>query len=196
MISYKESRRFCYEDIAKIENYALAMADETQIWDTHHRLEITMNCGARELIAKGAYFDRPAHELIFLTKAEHTRLHKTGNKNFLGKSHSDDTKRRIAEKRMGKPLSEETKRRMSKAHKGKSHSEEHRRKLSEAYPLKKVVEMKRKSDGFTQTFPSQSEAVRWLRLNGYPKADGSTISKVCSGRGDRKIAYNATWRYL
>ena len=73
-------------------------------------------------------------------------------------------------------------------------SDETKRKMSESSLTKKKVEMKRKSDGFTMTFPSQSEAVRWLRLNGHPKA--TTISVSQCANGHRATAYNANWRYL
>lgn len=74
----------------------------------------------------------------------------------------------------------------------RSRSEETKRKMAESNPLKKQVEMKRKSDGFTMTFPSHSEAARWLRENGYPKATSAAVSKCAHGH--KKTAYNATWR--
>lgn len=61
-----------------IENYDKAVADKTQTWCCHHRIAIVMNCSAEELKAKGLYENRPAHELIFLTKSEHSRLHNVG----------------------------------------------------------------------------------------------------------------------
>ena len=33
-------KKFCSEDPSLIENYDLAIADETQTWECHHRLEI------------------------------------------------------------------------------------------------------------------------------------------------------------
>ena len=67
MISEKHIKLFCYEDPAKIENYDKAIADTEHIWHCHHRNEEIMNCGKKELISKGAYYGRPARELIFLT---------------------------------------------------------------------------------------------------------------------------------
>lgn len=90
-------KKYCYEDPSLIENYELAIADNTQIWDIHHRVETIMNCSAEELIAKGCYDNRPAHDLIFLTKSEHNKLHKVGNKNFLGHKHSDKTRAKMRE---------------------------------------------------------------------------------------------------
>ena len=54
-----------------------------------------------------------------------------GNTNMLGKTHSEETKRKISEAKKGKTRSEETKIKMSEAQKGRTHSEETRRKLSE-----------------------------------------------------------------
>ena len=109
---------FCTE-VTKIENYEKAIADTTQTWDCHHKLETHNSDGElrsvflskEELIALDMYYDRPSDELIFLTKAEHRTLHNKGKKL--------------------PPRSEETKRKMSEAHKGKTHSEETKRKLSE-----------------------------------------------------------------
>ena len=94
---------FCRNPKA-IENYGMAISDEKHMWECHHRLETHFSDGTErprnaqlsqaELIALGIYFDRPAEELIFLTKSEHRKLHpKT-----LGKHHSDKTKKKISNK--------------------------------------------------------------------------------------------------
>ena len=80
MISEYYAKKFCCDDISLIENYELAIADTTQTWDCHHRGEI-LPCGrfsSNDLKKFGLYYKRPASELIFLTKAEHNRLHKSG----------------------------------------------------------------------------------------------------------------------
>ena len=125
-----------------IENYDKAIADTTQIWQCHHRLETHNSDGERrlvdissaELIALGMYYDRPPEELIFLTSTEHHCLHSKG------KHHSEEARRK-----MSKPKSEEHKRKISEAlkgkltwnkgthesgMKGKHHSEEWKRKMS------------------------------------------------------------------
>lgn len=69
-----------------IENYDKAIADKTQTWICHHRLETYTSDGERrfidirpeELIALDMYFHRPPNELIFLTKEEHNTLHSKG----------------------------------------------------------------------------------------------------------------------
>ena len=132
-----------------IENYSKAIADNSEIWACHHRLETHNSDGERrlvdilgpELIALGLYYDRPPEELIFLTQTEHMRLHRIGKPGAMkDKHHSEETKRKMSEAHKGKPgamkdkhHSEETKRKMSEAHKGKPKSEEHKRKLSEAH---------------------------------------------------------------
>lgn len=52
---------------------------------------------------------------------------------MLGRSRSEETRRKISEAHKGKTLSEEHRRKISKIHKGKTLSKEHRRKMSEAH---------------------------------------------------------------
>lgn len=79
--------KYC-KDYTKIENYELAVADKTHIWEVHHRLEFMpfskKQCSHKYLIEQGMYFDITADELIFLKKKDHLKLHKTGNKQALG----------------------------------------------------------------------------------------------------------------
>lgn len=101
---------YCKDDISKIENYEKAVNDNTQMYEIHHRNELTLDGKfahtKEDLIRMNMYYDRPCNELIFLTKAEHTSLHmkvrphssiesknrskaSSGNKNpFYGKTHS------------------------------------------------------------------------------------------------------------
>ena len=60
--------------------------------------------------------------------------------------------------------------------------------------LSTSVEMTRISDGLTKVFPSQGEAARWLRENGFPKASQGYISCCC--HGIRHSAYGARWRIV
>ena len=134
MINEKLARRYCKEELSKIENYDKAIADTSQTWDLHHRTEIWWNCTAKELIENECYYNRKACEFIFLTPAEHRRLHNQG------KLLSAETRIKISEAHKGKRLSEEHCRKISEAHKGKKRlpfSEEHRRKISEAKKGKK-----------------------------------------------------------
>lgn len=116
------SRLFC-RNPELIENYDKAIADTTQIWVCHHRLETHNSDGERRLVdltveelkALGMYYDRPPKELIFLTHTEHSKLHKP----HLGKTHSKEARLKMSKGMKGKHHSEEWKRRMSELIKGK-----------------------------------------------------------------------------
>lgn len=43
MINYDQAKRYCAEDISKIENFEDAALDTTETWDIHHRREISEN---------------------------------------------------------------------------------------------------------------------------------------------------------
>lgn len=72
-----------------IENYDLAIADDTQTWECHHRFEALFT--KQELIKYNWYYDVEPNCLIFLTKAEHRTLH------HKGKNTSEETKRKFSE---------------------------------------------------------------------------------------------------
>ena len=136
MINEYCAKKFCCEDISLIENYALAVADQTQTWDCHHRGEI-LPCGryeAKDLKKFGLYYNRPACELIFLTHAEHASLHHKGVPR-------PDLK--------GVPKSEEHKQKISDAMKGVN--------------AKKVLQYT-KSGEFVREWPSAMEAQRELGI--------------------------------
>jgi hypothetical protein len=129
-------RKFEYycKEPENIENYKAAEADDFKGWDCHHRLETHNSDGERrlvditgdELIALGMYYNRPASELIFLTRAEHMALHRKG------KCLSEEWKRKISEVQKGKHLSEEHRKKISEVQKGKHLFEETKRKISES----------------------------------------------------------------
>ena len=133
MINEYYAKKFCKEDISKIENYDKAIADTTQVWHCHHRTEIWWHCSKKDLIDNECYYNRKACELIFLTKSEHSRLH---NK---GRTFTEEHRKNLSESHKGKHLSEETRKKLSEANKGKSSwnkgksmTEETKQKLSEA----------------------------------------------------------------
>ena len=111
--------KYC-KDYENIENYEAAKKDNFKCWEVHHRLETHTSDGERrlvditrdELLALGMYCNRPAEELIFLTKSEHYILHKKG------KPRSAETRKKISIAMKCKP--------------GKPHSEESKKKISEA----------------------------------------------------------------
>lgn len=112
MINVIQSKRFCKEDISKIENYDKAVNDKSQTWHCHHRTEIWWNCSKKELIENECYYGRKACELIFLTPKDHISLHKKGkafseehkrkirqsHKGMTGKFHSTETKVKMKER--------------------------------------------------------------------------------------------------
>ena len=116
--------KYC-KDYTNIENYENAAADNFVGWCCHHRKGVDIT--TEKLIALGIYYDRPAEELIFLTRSEHGALHNKGKK---GKHFSEETKKKMSEAKKGKHFSEETKKKMSEAK--KNMSEETKKKMSEA----------------------------------------------------------------
>lgn len=140
-------KKFCCENKDLIENYQLAKTNNFKGWVIHHRLETHTSNGERRLVeltrfeldALGMYYNRPASELIYLTRGQHNTIHKkdkpcVGN---IGKHHSDETKEKMskvdksymqtdayrAALRAGKAksnyiMSDETKKKMSESRKG------------------------------------------------------------------------------
>lgn len=126
MINEISVEKFCCEDISKIENYDKAVADTTQTWHCHHRLELiatgaVVDSSAQDLKDWGIYYNRPADELIFLTKSEHHKLHSLHM--------SNEQKQKLSKSKLGirNPMY------------GKHHSEEHTRKLKEAWERRRLT---------------------------------------------------------
>lgn len=100
MINFRSAKRFCSEDISKIENFEQAATDTNEVWDCHHRLEETTP--KRVLEENGLYFNRPASELVFLTHKDHTKLHTTFHywrSGMRGKQQSEETREKISQTR-------------------------------------------------------------------------------------------------
>lgn len=80
------TKKKCCEDLSHVEGYDMAVADKDHIYHLHHRNELDKDGNfqyyAKDLMRIGLYWRRPASELIFLTREEHTRIHK----NPLGRS--------------------------------------------------------------------------------------------------------------
>ena len=112
MINEKKVKRFCKEDISKIKNYDLAIADKTQTWDCHHMTESWWNCSKKDLIDNECYYNLKACVLIFLTHAEHMRLHWKGKP---GHKHTEETRKKMSEAKKGKHRSDETRKKISEA---------------------------------------------------------------------------------
>lgn len=75
MIS-KTAQDFCSENLNNIENYEKAI-DSNEMWVLHHRLETDLKKTQKQLRDERLFYNRPANELIFLTRSEHMKLHAT-----------------------------------------------------------------------------------------------------------------------
>ena len=113
-----------YQDI---ENYEKALKDNFKGWCCHHRLETHNSDGERRLVditpaelkALGMYYNRPAPELIFLTRSEHKSLHNSGSGNPMC---NEDVRNKMSETKKGHILSEGTKKKISAANKGNKYA--------------------------------------------------------------------------
>ena len=157
MINFKCAKKYCCEDLSKIENYEVAINSD-KVYDVHHRLEIQENgvyLSSIDLIKQDLYFKRPASELIFLSKSDHASLHANNNNGFLGKNHTEETKQKISKSEKKVWKNEEYKQKMVEHLKGennpfygKEHSEETKQKISKSLYGKKrgpmLEETKRK----------------------------------------------------
>lgn len=146
MINEYNVKKFCSEDISLIENYQAAIADTTQTWHCHHRLEILENKSKQQLIDESKYWHVPANELIFLTPLEHHRLHKKG------KQFSKEHCQKISERTKAAMQRPEVQEKLSNANKGENNpnygkpawnsgkklSAKHRQKIINAMKLPKV----------------------------------------------------------
>ena len=85
MICIEQARKYCREDISKIEGYAEALADTTQTRICHHRNAepFTGFCKA-DLKKMNMYLNRPASELKFVSPKQHYDIHKPGKDTQFG----------------------------------------------------------------------------------------------------------------
>lgn len=120
MISNRSIKSYCKEDPSHIENYDKAIADKTQTWYCHHKLEIGNGYTntVDDLKLMNLYYNRPACELIFLTASEHQLLHmnnvSTEYRNKFRKSKIGNSNAK------GHVLSQEQRNKHSKLFKGKT----------------------------------------------------------------------------
>ena len=116
MINLKDVKKYC-KDYTKIENYELAMADSSQTWECHHKLEIGQDYlnTCEELKMMNLYYNRPAEELIFLTVKEHHKVHRVNHAGCRNGMYGKDPWN------LGTKHSEETRKKISKSMKGKAH---------------------------------------------------------------------------
>ena len=125
MINERNAKMYCKEDISLIENYELAKNDRTQTWICHHRLETIDKFGnlrdeeipSDVLIDLRIYCNRPASELIFVSKSMHTSIHSKIRKSpwlasiashpgesngMYGKKHTEESLMKMSKNRKGK----------------------------------------------------------------------------------------------
>ncbi len=143
MICEKTVKRYC-TNYFDIENYDKAIADKTQTWDCHHRLE-EEGYSIKKLIKQNLYFNRPPEELIFLLKSDHMRIHgylqpigedspfygRIGPN--LGNPMKEETKQKLSQANLGKKLTLKTRQKISEANKRRKHTDESIKKMSEAH---------------------------------------------------------------
>ena len=99
-------KKYCCENTELVENYQLAKTDNFKGWVIHHRLETHVSTGEKriveltrfELDALGMYYNRPASELIYLTRGQHNTIHKKGKPcvGNIGSHRSDETKEKMS----------------------------------------------------------------------------------------------------
>jgi len=154
MISKCTVLLFC-ESYKDIENYDVAVTDDSQTWICHHRLETEDSDGKPRIIALSTaelkaldmYYNRPPEELIFVTKSEHAKIHgkystwfiKKGADNYFaqhkfigssnhmyGKHHTEESRKKISESlKQNETIAEGT-------FTGKHHTKETKEKISNA----------------------------------------------------------------
>ena len=127
---------FC-KDYENIENYEKAKKDNFKGWHCHHRLETHTSDGERRLVntsmgelkALNMYYNRPASELIFLTKSEHSSLHMKGENNPM---RNEVVRKKAGETHKGKQVGEKN------PFYGKHHTEESKKKMRESQKGKHI----------------------------------------------------------
>ena len=76
----KFAKCYCCEDISLIENYHKAVWDPYEKWEIHHRRECDDEGRTlftkKELIEMNLYLNRPASELMFVTRSMHMKMHR------------------------------------------------------------------------------------------------------------------------
>lgn len=118
MINLEFVKKYC-KDYTRIENYEEAVNDKTKTWICHHILGEILT--REQLKDHEFYYNVPACMLKFVTKSQHTQLHKKG------KLHTEETKRKMSKARKG----------ITSPRKGVTLSDETRKKIREALARRK-----------------------------------------------------------
>lgn len=176
MINEYYAKLYCSDDISLIENYHQAVSDQTRMWEIHHRRECDDEgrtlYSCKQLKEMNLYFNRPASELIFVTRSMHMKMHREmcGNGG------------KVAMKIINEKLTFEQR---SKAGKigGKIGGKSPSKIEKQSIPILQFS----KDGKFIKEWPSLSEAYRQL---GIPQ---SNISACLKGR--YKHAGGFVWKY-
>ena len=93
-----------------------------------HRIQVHTNLGYKKGFdihhIDENKLNNSLENLVYLTHSEHSKIHKKGNKNMFGKSHSSETKQKMSEAHkgnknmLGKHHTEETKQKIGNSSKG------------------------------------------------------------------------------
>lgn len=87
MFSHRQATAYCCESLQLIDGYDKAVSSSEE-YCIHHRFE-DMGLSYKDLIELGMYYKRPACELIFLTRSDHSTKHgltRSANIDFVKKS--------------------------------------------------------------------------------------------------------------
>lgn len=136
-------------------------------------------------------------------KAKASAMRSGANNPNYGKSPTAEQRRKIAESLTGRESPK-------KGIPGKKHSEEQLKKTKELHSYKdernpwlnfyKMTEEKKKKlstpviTSCGMKFYGMNDAVRWLKNNGWPKANHALISLCCKKESNIKTAYGFVWR--
>lgn len=124
----------------------------------------------------------------------------------VGNKHSAETKDKIRIGALRENRSAETLHKMSDATRRRSLSKEARLKISQTlkgHPVAEKARIKFAAHAITKRkkiecsngmkFDSLTDAIVWVRANGYPGATKSNLSRVC--KGERPLAYKLSWKF-
>ena len=111
----------------------------------------------------------------------------TNNSNMLGKTHSEETKKKMSNSQLGQTRTEKTKQKMSESAKGKIKTIEWRQNISKSHPTKKPVIQYDLQGNKINEFISINEAARKTK---YRVAD---ISACCNNK--QKTSFGFIWRF-
>ena len=189
MINKAQARKYCCEDITKIENYDKAIADTTQVWHLHHRLELTPDGAfantSDALKFYDQYYYRPANELIFLTRAEHRRIHNEDKALPPAKLHM-----RIEERRALEAL--------NRMREEKRHEREAAKKAKEEAKAHKAAEREAAKKAKEEAKAHEREATKKAKeeAKAHKAAEREAAKKAKEEEKARKAAEREAWRRM